>query len=84
MSYLDLIEEYPRDPKLTQFEKILLAAKRAKDLHDHDKISLADDHFTSPYLALQEIKEGKINLTYSEEESAPVLIEDESDDGEDE
>ena len=84
MSYLDLIEEYPREPELTQFKKVLMAAKRAKDLHDNDKFPLADDHFTSPYLALQEIKEGKINLTYTEEEPEPELIEDDSDDGDEE
>jgi DNA-directed RNA polymerase subunit K/omega len=84
MSYLELVEEFPKEPKLTQFEKILVAARRAKDLHDHDKIELAHDHFTAPYTALQELKEGKIRPAYREEEEPAPLLEDDSEDAEEE
>jgi DNA-directed RNA polymerase subunit K/omega len=82
-SYLDLVEEYPRNPKITQFEKVLVAAHRAKDLHDHDKVELAHNHFTAAYTALEEMKEGIILSVYREEEPA-ALLEDDSDDGEEE
>ena len=84
MSYLDLVEEFPRDNEQTQFEKILVAAKRAKDLHDHDKIPLAYNHHTAPYLALQELREGKITSVYREEEPLEELPKEEGEDNEEE
>ena len=84
MSYLDLVEEFPRDNVQTQFERILVAAKRAKDLHDHDKIPLAYNHHTAPYLALQELREGKIISVYREEEPKEVLAEGEGEENEEE
>ena len=83
MSYLDLIEEFPREPKITQFEKILIAARRAKDLHDHDKIELVHSHLTAPYTALQELRLGMIHAAYAPEEP-PVLVEDDSEDADEE
>jgi len=83
LTYLQLVEEFPKEPKITQFEKIIVAAKRAKDLHDHDKVELAHDHFTAPYAALQEMNEGMIHPVYREEEPA-VLLEDDSEDAEEE
>jgi DNA-directed RNA polymerase subunit K/omega len=67
MSYLDLVEDYARDFKLTLFEKVLLAAKRAKALH-LGKMPLVDSLRKDTYLALEELKEGKIELAYREEE----------------
>jgi DNA-directed RNA polymerase subunit K/omega len=84
LSYLDLVEEFPKEPTMTQFEKILVTARRAKDLHDHDKVELAHDHFTAPFSALQELKEGFIRLVYREEEEPPALLEDDSEDAEEE
>lgn len=82
MSYLDLIEEFPQDPTLTQFEKILVAAKRAKDLHDEDKAQLVFNHITSPYLALQELRDGMISAVYKEEEPPAEQIEEDSEENE--
>lgn len=84
MSYLELVEEFPKSPELTQFEKILVAAKRAKDLHDHDKIELVHIHFTAPYTALQELKQGMIRPVYRDEEEAAAQIEDDSEDADEE
>lgn len=84
MSYLYLVEEYPREIELTQFEKILVAARRAKDLHDHDKIALAYNHYTAPYLALEELREGKITPVYREEDPTEGLPEAESEENEEE
>ena len=36
----ELVEEYPREYELTQFEKIQVAATRAKDLHNANKTPL--------------------------------------------
>jgi len=83
MFYLDLIEEFPRNPGYTQFEKILVAAKRAKDLHEEDRAPLAHNHLTAAYTALQEYKEGAILPTYREEQPVP-LIEEEPEDSEEE
>jgi DNA-directed RNA polymerase subunit K/omega len=82
LNYLELVEEFPKEPKLTQFEKILVAARRAKDLHDHDKVELAHNHFTAPYTSLQELKEGIILPLYHEEEAPAALLEDDSEDEE--
>ena len=38
----ELVEEYPREYELTQFEKIQVAAKRAKDLHNANKTPLVE------------------------------------------
>jgi DNA-directed RNA polymerase subunit K/omega len=84
MSYLDLVEEYPREIEQTQFEKILVAARRAKDLHDHDKIALSYNHYTAPYLALVELREGKITPVYREEDPTEGLPEEESEENEEE
>ncbi len=85
MSYLELVEEFPKNPPYTQFEKILLAARRAKDLHDGDKAPLAYNHPTSPYTALQEVNEAKVLPTYREEEEEPAaLLEEEGEDADEE
>ncbi|MBI4084088.1 MAG: DNA-directed RNA polymerase subunit omega [Candidatus Lambdaproteobacteria bacterium] len=66
MSEPELVEEYPRDYEMTQFEKILVAAKRAKDLHGGKAPLLPSEHrFT--YVALQEIGTGAIELVYRAE-----------------
>ncbi len=83
MSYLDLIEEFPKNPPYTQFEKILIAARRAKDLHDEDRAPLAHDHLTAPYIALQELRDELILPSYQEDPPAD-LVEDESEDGDEE
>lgn len=81
--YLDLVEEIPKHPEYTTFEKILLASRRAKDLHNEDRASLAEVHHRSAaYQALQEIKEGVIRLAYREEEPAPQITDDEGEEEE--
>jgi len=80
ISYLDLVEEYPREPVYTQFEKILMASKRAKAIHNEDKAPLVPELHKSSYLALAEIKAGFINLVYREDEPvAPKVISDDDD-----
>lgn len=69
----ELVEEYPRDYELTQFEKIQVAAKRAKDLHNANKTPLVETGRTAPYTALEELKEGVIRTVYREEEPVPML-----------
>ena len=78
MSYLDLVEEFPRNPEMTQFEKILLAAKRAKDLHNDDRAPMSVAHHTASYTALQELRSGLILPVYadSEPEETPLLDDD--------
>lgn len=82
MSYLELVEEYPRDYKATLFEKVLMAAKRAKALHA-GKMPLLSSLHKDTYLALEEIRNGKLNLAYREEE-LPQELAYVSDDGDDE
>ncbi|HKI99644.1 MAG TPA: DNA-directed RNA polymerase subunit omega [bacterium] len=84
MTYLDLVEEFPKEPTMTQFEKIIVVSRRAKDLHDHDKVELVHDHFTAPYIALQELREGFIRPVYREEEEPVAVLEDDSEDAEEE
>jgi DNA-directed RNA polymerase subunit K/omega len=77
-NFLDLVEEFPKHPEYTQFEKIIITAKRAKALHNEDKApSFLSDH-TAPYLALQELKEDRVRLVYREAPAA-ALIESEED-----
>ena len=58
----ELVEEYPREYETTQFEKILVAARRAKDLHNDDRAPMVFSDRKAAYVALQEIKEKKISL----------------------
>jgi DNA-directed RNA polymerase omega subunit len=73
MSYLNLVEEYPKGAEVTQFEKILVAAKRAKDLHAGGKTPLVDTLHKEPYAALEEIKAGKVRRIYRPDEVAPAV-----------
>jgi DNA-directed RNA polymerase omega subunit len=83
MSYLALVEEYPKDPTLTQFEKVLVAAKRAKDLHKGTRSQLVESEHKDTYVALEELKTDSIHSSYKEEEPselpAPVAEEEEED-----
>lgn len=72
MSYLDLVEEYPREYKATLFEKVLMAAKRAKALHT-GKLPLVDSFHKDTYLALEEARSNKVRLAYRVEEPPPEL-----------
>ena len=74
MSYLKLVENYPKQPEMTQFEKVLVAAKRAKDLHNGGKVPLIDMEHKAPYAALEELRDGAILRVYREEEPAPVVV----------
>ena len=80
MSDLDLVEDYPREYEMTQFEKVLLAAKRAKDLHVGRAAQLVPSTHKHPYMALEEIKEGAVGLEYRTEEPVAGLP-GEADDG---
>lgn len=85
-SYLDLVENFPKFPEYTQFEKVLLAAKRAKDLHNEQKAALVeDDEHKAGYVALMEVKEGALKLAYREEPQVEMLEgEEDADESEDE
>jgi DNA-directed RNA polymerase subunit K/omega len=81
MTTLSLIEEYPKDVQLTQFEKVLVAAKRCKDLHKGTRMALVDSEHKDTYVALEELKTQAIHSSYQEEEPselpAPVAEEEE-------
>lgn len=62
-----LVEEYPREFTMTLFEKIIMASKRAKDLH-LGKIPLVSSLHKEPYQAILEIREGMIDLVYRDED----------------
>ena len=83
-NYLDLVEEYPREPIMTQFEKVLMVSKRAKDLHNDDRAPYVEDDYKAPYLALAEMGAGALKLVYREEEPPPKLEKGAVDDGDDE
>ena len=72
MSNLVLIEEYPKDAAITQFEKVLVAAKRAKDLHRGTKVPLLETEHKYTYIALEEIRAEKIHLSYREDEPSEL------------
>ncbi len=74
MSYLKLVENYPRVTEITQFEKVLVAAKRAKDLHNGGKVPLIETEHKPAYAALEELRDGAILRIYREEEPAPVVV----------
>ena len=82
MSYLDLVESYPREYKSTLFEKVLMAAKRTKALHN-GKLPLVDSLHAETYVALEEIRDKTIRLAYSDEDS-PQKRDPDDDDGDDE
>ncbi len=69
----DLVEEYPREYESTQFEKILVAARRAKDIHNLQKSPLLDSDRKPPYVALEEMKSNMINSVYREDEPAELV-----------
>jgi DNA-directed RNA polymerase omega subunit len=82
MSYLKLVENYPKQPEMTQFEKVLIAARRAKDLHNGGKVPLVDTERKPAYAALEEMREGMIRRIYREPEPvqiAPVAPEEDDD-----
>lgn len=72
MENTNLVEEYPREYDKTQFEKILVAARRAKDIHGSRKTPLVDSDRKPPYVALEEMKAKLINTIYRTEE--PVKL----------
>ena len=74
MSYLKLVENYPRQVEVTQFEKVLVAAKRAKDLHNGGKVPLIDTEHKPAYAALEELRDGIILRVYRAEEPVPVAV----------
>ena len=82
INYLDLVENYPRDPEMTQFEKVLAAAKRAKSLHNEDLVPYVHEYQTAGYTAIGEINTGLVKVIYKEEVDAPQI--DLEDDGEEE
>lgn len=78
-----LIEEYPREYTVTQFEKIIITAKRAKDIHNLGKTPLVDTEHKAGYLALEELQKGKILPVYRAEDpvqALPAAQEDDDDD----
>jgi len=81
LRFLDLVEEYPREFAMTQFEKVLVASKRAKALHAGKDQLVVSDH-NPTYVALDELNQGAIRLVYKEEPVA--MIEDENGDEGDE
>ena len=71
-----LAEEFPREYEITQFEKVKIAAKRAKDLHNVKKTPLLDSSHKAAYVALEEYNAGMIKIVYKEDEPTPVIAED--------
>lgn len=83
--YLDLVEEFPKFPEYTQFEKILVAARRAKDIHDRGKMTVVEDvHHSAAYTALSELNAQRLDMVYREEEPPPLIASDDDGDGDDE
>ena len=82
INYINLVEEYSREPVMTQFEKVLMTSKRAKDLHNEDKAPYVEEDHKAPFLALAELRAGAIRLVYKEAE--PIVIAEDADDGEEE
>ncbi len=78
-----LVEEFPREYEHTQFEKIKVTARRAKDLHNSQKTPLVDSNRSAAYVALEEYNQGKIRTVYKQEEPPPVIAGD-GEDGDDE
>ena len=72
MSYLDLVEAHTKDYKVTLFEKVIMAAKRAKALHA-GRTPLVDSLHKESYVALEEIREEKVYLAYRDEDSYDEL-----------
>ena len=72
MSYLDLVEEYPKDYKTTLFEKIIMASRRAKNLA-RGKAPLIDSIHRETYMAIEEIREGYIGLVYRDDDETKAL-----------
>lgn len=70
-----LAEEFPRDYEITQFEKVKIAAKRAKDLHNVKKTPLLESNHKPAYVALQEYNAGMIRTVYKEDDQPPVIAE---------
>lgn len=62
--YLELIEEHQQNTEYNAFEKVLIAAQRAKKLHDLEKPAQARLSRKPAYQALLEIKYGLIEPTY--------------------
>jgi len=80
MENRDLVEHYPREYEVTQFEKIVVAAKRAKDINTRRRAPLVPDRKPA-YQALQELNEGLLEIVYKEEEPVDDLaLADDSDD----
>ena len=74
-----LVENYPAEYELTQFEKVLVAARRAKDLHRGDAHALLDEVGKASYIALLEFERGLVEP--SEEDSSFLLGDDSLEEG---
>lgn len=65
---LDFVEEFPREPEYSLFQKVLIATKRAKDLHAGIRMPLLNSPYTKPpSTALLEIREGLVCFSEDEE-----------------
>jgi len=83
-NYLKLVEEYPKRYESTQFEKVIMASRRAKDLHTGKSVGLVPSEHKVPYLALEEIKNHAVELVYREDEPEAELLADEAEESEEE
>ncbi|HEX7927021.1 MAG TPA: DNA-directed RNA polymerase subunit omega [bacterium] len=72
MSYLKLVENYPKQAELTQFEKVLISARRAKDLHNGGKVPLVETEHKPAYAALEELRDGILRRIYREPEPEQI------------
>ncbi len=72
MSYLDLVEAHTKDYKVTLFEKVIMASKRAKALHA-GRTPRVDSLHKESYMALEEIRDEKVYLVYRDEDSYDEL-----------
>ena len=81
LDYLKFVESHEQNEGFNVFEKVLMATQRAKAIYEEEKARTAEESDKkktkkkSPhkptYLAILEINEGKLALTYSEK--SPVL-----------
>lgn len=81
LDYLKFVEAHENHKGFNVFEKVLMATHRAKAIYEEEKARAGEDSaekkkvqkksFHKPtYLAILEINEGKLALTYSEKTPA--------------
>jgi DNA-directed RNA polymerase omega subunit len=57
-------EKCVRDAGGNQFDLVIIAATRAREIKQHNKHSRLEEHLHGPVTALLEVQSGKINTEY--------------------